>query len=228
MSTNKSKWETILKYKKRFLRQKPFPALPMQYESRMQPILHTGHLMFIRSKFLFLGVVASLEEKNEYTFYALIKSYWENVAAFGYYYLRIADLLEKGLEEEAFSLAGKMSLGGRKYPTEEMIKKVGRQVEEYTLPNVYTMMDKVDKDMKKRSKIQGAILRDLYDEQIAEGGHTTYTGLIIAAKWTKGRNAQIPDVNKKWDSEDKKSLINLAAMSSVIFFMYWEKFEELG
>jgi hypothetical protein len=183
--------------------------------------------MFIRSKFLFLGMVASLEEKNEYTFYSLAKSYWENVAALGFYYLKIERLLNEGNEETAFQLAAKMGLGGRGFPTPEMIANTGRNQEDYTLPNIYTMMDKVDEDFKKRAKIDGAVLRDLYDVQVAEGGHTTFTGLTIAAKWTNDRSAQIPDIRRKWDSRDKASLLNMTNLSTLIFFYYWGKFEEL-
>jgi len=225
--TNKHNWETIYKYEKRFLKQKPFPPLPRTYENKMQPILHTGYLMFIRSKFLFLGMIKSLKEKNEYTFYSLAKSYWENIAAFGYYYLRVSDFLTAGQKEEAFKLARQMGLGGRKFPTEEIVKKTGRKIEEYTLPNIYTMMDKVDKDMRKRSGNEGSILREIYDEQIAEGGHTTYTGLAIARKWSNDKRVQFADLKKGWVKEDKSSLLNLAAMSSLIFFIYWDKFEEL-
>jgi len=200
--------------------------MPRPYENRMQPILHTGYLMFIRGKFLFQGLIASLEEKNEYTFYAIIKSYWEHVAAFGYYYLRISALLNAGQEEEAFLLAAKMGLGGRGFPTEEMIRNKGQNTEDYKLPNIYTMMDAVDKDFEKHLKQKGSMMRELYDEQIAEGGHTTYTGLTIATKWAPDRLSQLPDLKKSWESKDKASLVNLAAMSSTIFFFYWEKFEQ--
>jgi hypothetical protein len=225
--TTKQNWEQILKYKMRFLEQKTFPSLPRPYEKRIQPILHTGRLIFIRNKFLFLGLLRSFEEKDMYLLFSLLKSYWENVAAFGYYYIRISNLLATDNEEKAFELSGKIGLGGRKFPTAEMASKSGHSIEDFTLPNIITMMDVVDKDLQKRSKMDGSVLRTVYDEVIAEGGHTTYTGLIIASKWSPDKKSQLPDLDKKWQKEDKSYLINLFAMSTLIFFVYWDKFEEI-
>jgi hypothetical protein len=224
--TIRRNWSSVKKYEKLFKKRRQFPVLPRDYEKRIQPILHVGYLMFIRGKFLYLGMVKSLEEKNMYVYYSILKSFWEHVAACGYYYTKVLKLLEREEEEEAFLLALKMGLGGRGFPTDDMIKERGQEINNYKLPHIYTMMDYVDDDFKKKLRENDAILRDLYVSQIAEGGHTTYTGLVIAAKWTKDRESQIPDVNKKWNSDDKSSLINLAAMSGLIFFSYWNKFEE--
>src|SRR5918999_3782171 len=98
--TYKENWLTIQKYKKRFLKQKQFPALLNPYEDRMEPVLHTGYLIFIRGKFLFLGILKSIEDRNMYVFYSLLKSYWENVAALGYYYSRVSLLLQNRKVEE--------------------------------------------------------------------------------------------------------------------------------
>ena len=177
--SDKQNWETVKEKREKFLKQKQFPALKNPYSDRMDPIMHTGYLMFIRSKFLFLGLIENIEERNLYVSYAILKSFWENVTAFGYYYLRISSLLEKNNKEEAFSLSKKMGLGGRKFLTEEMVQKKGDTLEDYTTPNVLTMMEKVDEDWKRVLGID-SLFKELYETQIAEGGHTTYIGLSIA------------------------------------------------
>jgi|GEM_PF-5402263 len=225
--TDKQNLELIVEYKNRFLKQKAFPPLPRPYKHKLQPILHTGRLMFIRGKYLFLGTAESFEDKNMYVLYSLLKSYWENVGAFGYYYIKMSNYLDAGKKEDAFYLAGNMALGERKFPTEEMIKKAGHKIEVFTLPNILTMIDLVDKDMKKRSKNEGAILREAYDEVVTEEGHTTFTGLMIASKWAPDGNSQLPDLKKKWKKEDKSYLLNLFAMSSLLFFFYWDQFAKL-
>jgi hypothetical protein len=183
--------------------------------------------MFVRAKYLFSGIQNEFEKKNMYSLYPVLKAYWEHVAAFGYFYLKIKELIENSKEDEAFALAKKMGLGGRGFPTPKMIKEKGYEVDDYKLPHIYTMIDTVDKNFKEHFGENNSMMRELYDEQIAEGGHTTYIGLSIAAKWSKDGLYQLPDLKKSWESKDKASLINIFAMASLIFFYYWDKFEEL-
>ena len=223
--SDKQNWETVKEKREKFLKQKQFPALKNPYSDRMDPIMHTGYLMFIRSKFLFLGLIENIEERNLYVSYAILKSFWENVTAFGYYYLRISSLLEKNNKEEAFSLSKKMGLGGRKFLTEEMVQKKGDTLEDYTTPNVLTMMEKVDEDWKRVLGID-SLFKELYETQIAEGGHTTYIGLSIAGRWLPDKSL-LPDLKRSWTREERSSLLNLAALSSTVFHYYWEKFYKL-
>jgi len=225
--TDKDNWEQIAKSKRLYLEQKQFPALPNPYENRIQPIMHTGYLIFIRSKFIYLGLIESLEKKNLYAALSLLKSYWEDVAAFGYYHLTVSQLLKEGKKQKAFVISRKMALGGRGFLTEKMIKKKGHTMEDFKLPSIYTMMDKVDKDWKKNSKKNISILRELYHAVVAEGGHTTYLGLWISGKWLLNKS-MLADLKKSWTKEENSSILNLAAMSSLIFFYYWDKFQELN
>lgn len=222
--TIKSYWVELKKFEKRFLKEKQFPSLPNPYENRLQPIMHTGYLIFIRAKFLYLGLLKSLQDRNLYAAYSILKSYWENIAAFGYYHLMVSKLTKNGYEEKAFSLARKMGLGGRGFLTEEMVKEKGHEIEDFLLPNIYTMMDKVDEDWKKILKTDDAMLRDFYNSEIAEGGHTTFIGLSIAGKWLPDKS-MLPDLKKSWAKGDNVSILNFADMGTRIFFYYWEKFK---
>lgn len=224
--TNKSNWQILRSYEVQFRKQKAFPALPKSYNNRIQPIMHVGYLMFIRSKFLYLALIKSMEEKNLYAAYSLLKSYWENVAAFGYYYIKISQLIKDNKVEDAFLLAKKMGLGGRGFVTEEMVKKKNQKIEDYTLCNILTMMDTVDKDFKRQLGKDMALFRDFYDREIAEGGHTTYVGLIIAGKWLRD-GSLLPDVKKSWRMLDYGSILNFIATSSIVFYYYWDKFLKL-
>lgn len=214
-------------FKKRYLKRKQFPSFPRPYISRMQPIMHTGYLMFIRNKFLFLGLLKSIEERNLYVSYSILKSYWENVASCGYYYLMISGFLKEGKEEEAFQVSMKMGLGGRGFLKKEMVQKWGDTLEDFTIPSISKMMNIVDGDWKKTLGPDSSLFKGMYDEHIAESGHTTYTGLIIAGKWLPNRS-QLPDVRKSWDRREHLPLLNLVSLSSIVFFYYWEKYLKMA
>lgn len=224
--TNKMLQKQINEYEKRFLKQKQFPPFIRPYTDRIVPINHTGHFIFIRSKFLFLATIRSFDDKNLFASYALLKSYWENVAAFGYYYLRIKHLIDEKNIDDAFNLSMKMRLGGRGFVTEEMAKNKEHSLDDFTLPNIITMMEKVDKDWQKKLGKDINVLSKIYKEQIAEGGHTTFIGLDIAARWLPDRS-QVADIKKSWDRKEYSSVLNLLVLSTKVFFYYWDKFNEL-
>lgn len=222
----KSTENKLLFFEKKFLEQKQFPAFPSPYEDLMVPISFTGNLMFIRSKFLYLGFRNDIKNKNLYSAYTSLKAYWENVATFGYYFIKISNFIEKENKDEAFELSSKMGLGGRGFLNKEMVEKKGKKMEDFFIPSISNMIDLVDKDLGKKMGKKQLIMREPYDEQIAEGGHTTFIGLSICE--IKNHNKSIlPDLNKSWDEEEYKSLINLMSLSSTIFFLYWNNFEEL-
>lgn len=216
----------LLFFEKKFLEQEQFPVFPSPYEDLMIPISFTGNLMFIRSKFLYLGFRNDIENKNLYSAYTSLKAYWENVATFGYYFIKTSNFIEKNNKYEAFELSSKMGLGGRGFLNEEMVKNVGREMEEFKIPKISKMIDVVDKDLGRRFGFKEQIMHKPYGEQIAEGGHTTFIGLSICEIKNKDKS-MLPDLNKSWEEEEYKSIINLMAMSSEIFFLYWKEFEEL-
>lgn len=209
-------------FEKRYLKRKQFPPFTRPYTSRMMPIMHTSYLMFIRNKFLFLGLLKSIEAKNLYVSYVVLKAYWENTATFGYYYLIISKLLSEDQEEEAFQIARKMGLGGRGFLTEEMARKKGHTLEEFTIPSISKMMNIVDGDWKKVLGHDSSLFKQAYDEYLAEGGHTTYTGLNVSTRWLPDKS-QLPDVKKSWDSREYFPLLNYLSLSTKVFFNYWEK-----
>ena len=224
--SDKDNWRNLQNYKSRYLKQRKFPPLPVPYESRIQPIKHTAYLMFIRSKFIYLAFVESLEKKNLYAAYSLLKSYWEDLATFGFYFLRISNLLEEGDEQKAFELSRKMALGGRGFLTEEMVLKKGHKMKDFQIPRISEMIRIVDADLKRNLKKDEFILGDLYHQQVAEGGHTTYIGLWIAGR-RKVDGSGIADINRSWNREENSSILNLGAMATILFFYYWDKFQEL-
>jgi hypothetical protein len=224
--SDKDNWQKLQECKIRYLEQKKFPPLPMPYESRVQPIKHTGYLMFIRSKFIYLAFIESLEKKNLYAAYSLLKSYWEDLATFGFYYIKISRLLEANDEQKAFELSRKMALGGRGFLTEEMVLKKGREMKDFQIPRISEMIRTVDADLKRNLKTEDSILGDMYHQQVAEGGHTTYIGLWIAGK-RKVDGSGIADINRSWNREENSSILNLGVMAAILFFHYWSKFDEL-
>jgi len=225
-NSNKQYWEELNVYKKRFLRQKQFPTLPYPYENRMQPIMHTGYFIFIRNKFIYLGLIKSMEDKNLYAAWSLLKSYWENVATFAYYYIEITELLKRDKIQEAFKLSRKMALGGRKFLTKEMVEKKGHTLADFFVPNISTMLNRIDEEWKK-STGESLAFREFYDTLIAEGGHTTFLGLNIAGKILPN-GSQLPNVKKSWSKDDNSSILNFTSMSSLIFFYYWGKFIKIS
>lgn len=225
--TPKQNKKAIKGFEKQFRSEKSFPSLSVDHKDMMLPIKHTGYLMFIRSKFLFLGILKSFEDRNLFVTYSVIKSYWENVTAFGYYTIKIEKMIKEDRLSEAFNLAKKIGLGGRGFLTEEMVMKKGRSMEDFKIPNIYTMMELVDKDFQKILGIEDSMFRDLYDWQIAEGGHTTFIGLNISGKWSKEGNKLLPDTKRSWNRFEYNSLLNLTALASQVFFIYWAKFKKL-
>jgi len=224
--SDKHDWEELEKYKNHYLGQKDFPSLPRSYESITQPIKHTGYLIFIRSKFIYLAFIEALRKKNLYATHSLLKSYWEDVGAFGYYYLKISELLELGNRQEALELSRKMALGGRGFLTEEMVKKKGRTMEDFFTPRISEMMRVVDADLKRNLMMNESALGNIYHQEIAESGHTTYRGLWIAGR--RKRKSAVADVNKSWEKEENSNVLNLGVMAALIFFHYWRKFEKLS
>lgn len=227
--THASHLRELKEYEKRFLTQEQFPPFSREFKDKIEPILHTGHLLFIRSKFLFLGLKQELKQKNLFAAWSILKTYWENVAAFGFYFLKISYLLKENKKEEAFILSRKLAMGGRGFPSKEMVLNRGDKVEDFWLPNILTMMDLVDNDWQKiTGKKIDSLLRELYETVIAEGGHTTYTGLSISGKWMKNKSFFLPDINKSWSIRGNREVSNLYAMASTTFFYYWNKFERLS
>lgn len=225
--SNKIQWELLNKYKNQYIKQHQFPSFPRPYKDRMIPIMHGGYLMFIRNKYLFLGLINNLEEKNLYAAYAVLKSYWENVATFGYYYLKNSEYLMDNNKEEAFKFSRKMALGGRGFLTKEMVEKEGHTMKDFIVPRISEMMKYVDNNWKKELNSDISLLKELYDQQIAEGGHTTFLGLDIANRWLSD-GSQLPDIKKSYDLEELSSLLNLSVLSTSVFFQYWNEFQKLN
>ncbi len=223
----------IEEYKVRFLTQTNFPPFKKQSQdpdNKLAPFKHTAHLIFIRTKFLFLGLLNEMETKNAFAAFAILKTYWETVAMMGYFILSAQSLLQLGRVDDLNDLSRKLAMGGKKFPTKKMLEDKGLPLEDYILPNVLTMIDKIDKDWNKRFKEGGlkpiSMFREEYDEFIAEAGHPTYMGLYTGGRWLAD-GSLLPDLNKSWSSEDESGIDNYCSLASTIFFDYWNKFLNL-
>lgn len=224
--TVKYNLEKFQEYENRFLKTKQFPASSPDYTNYIVPIMHTGYLMFVRSKFLFLGIKESLVQKNLYATFVLAKAYWEHIATFGYYYLQVKNFLDMQDMKAAFDLSHKMAMGGRGFVTEKMAKEKGRELKDFIIPRISSMIKIVDTDIQKKLGNQEPILESLYFSELAEGGHTTFIGLSIALRKLKN-GFFLADLKKSWNKKDESGLLNLMAMASTIFFFYWDKFVTL-
>ena len=234
---NKTK---VLEYSKRFSGIGPFSGLErnpedVKPENAVIVFNNTAYLIFIRAKYLFVAILNSISspvaERNEFAALVLLKAYWETVAAFGYAVLTMEPLLSTKDYEGIFNLAKRLGLGGKKFPSTQMLDKKGLAQEDFLIPNVLTMMDKIDKDWNKIFKRSGikplSSFSEEYDNFIAEAGHPTYSGLQIAGKWSKDRRTLVPDISKCWEYKDEKMLFNYLALGSTIFFYYWDNFQKL-
>lgn len=193
----------------------------------MPPFKHTVYLIFIRAKFLFLALIEQIKKENAFSAYSLLKSYWETVAVLGYLIINAENFIREGKHDDLIELSHKLTMGGKKYPTKEMLDKRKLSKEKYEQPNVLTMMQKVDKDWNKGFKKDGlapiSSFRQQYDEFIAEAGHPTYLGMQISGKWLPD-GSMLSDVNRSWNENEEFTILNYTALASIIFFSYWDKF----
>jgi len=222
----KVNWQEFYEFDKLYKKQQQFPPLPNPYTDKIQPISHTGYLMFVRNKFLFRGIKASFKNKNLYASYALLKSYWENSIAFGYYIINISQHLKSGNKEYAFKLSRKMALGGRGFVTERMARNKGKTLKDFTLPSIATMMNAIDNVLKTKLKITDSISKELYRSMVAEGGHTTYIGLFICGRMLPNGSG-LADIKKSWSKWEESQILNLVVMASKIFQIFWNRFENI-
>lgn len=218
----------------KFLSEKVFPPFKGggidSADDELIHFKHSMHLIFVRAKFLFLGLLTEIEKENAFAAYAILKSFWETVAMAGYFVLNAEELISKKDYKELFNLSRKLAMGGRKFPSEEMVKKKGLLREEITHPNLLTMMEKIDKEWDKLFKKQGlgkSTFREEYDNFIAEAGHPTYLGMQISGRWLAD-GSLLPDIKRSWTLEEGKTIINYICLAGTIFFYYWVKFRKLA
>ena len=111
----------------------------------LDPLKHALDLIYIRGKFLFFALINEIQRKNAFAAYALLKSFWETTALLGYIVIEADVLIPKKDFHALLRVTRKLVMGGRKFPSDEMVKNKGAKKEEYTQPNLLTMMDRVDK-----------------------------------------------------------------------------------
>lgn len=115
----------IEKYKIKFLTQSSFPPFKktsQDPDNTLAPFKHTAHLIFIRTKFLFLGLLNEIESRNAFSAFAILKTYWETVAMMGYFILSAQSLLQQGKIDELNDLSHKLAMGGKKFPTKKNVR----------------------------------------------------------------------------------------------------------
>lgn len=224
----------ILDFKNKFLAQVQFPSLEKyskkKQKDKLPPFKHTIYLIFIRAKFLFLALTEQIKRKNAFSAYSLLKSYWETVAVLGYLIINAENFISEGKHNDLIKLSHKLAMGGKKYPTKEMLDKRKLPKEEYEQPNVLTMMQKIDKDWNKDFKKYGftpvSSFYQEYNEFIAEAGHPAFLGTQISGRWLPD-GSLLPDVNRSWNENEEFRILNYTALASIIFFSYWDRFIKL-
>ncbi len=222
-------WKEAAEYKEKFNSVDSFPAFPSTTDKNLRAVRTYHHLMrliFLRAKHLYIGILDAVEDDNSYISFTLLKAYWETVAMLGYAYIVAKNYLKKGKFDELAEWTIKHSLGGRKYPSDEMLAEKGYKREDFTQTNLCTWMDTVDKHFSKEvaGEKNFSHLRELYDEFVAEAGHSTFLGLSICEERRKS-GSLTPLVNKTSCFEDDLMTLNNLHLVTTYFFYYWELFQ---
>lgn len=210
---------------------KQFNVTPLKKEKNedLDPLKNSIDQIYIRAKFLFFALTEQIDKKNAFAAYALLKSFWETTALLGYIVVNAEELVPKKEYKTLLQLLRKLIMGGRKFPSDEMVKKKEAKKEEYTQPNVLTMMDRVDKywNLKFKKESFTSHFRSEYDEFIAEAGHPTYLGLQISGRWSKNKSFLTPDQNKSWNKIDEYQIENYLALAGYFLFYFYDRYLKL-
>lgn len=215
---------------KRFQNVSSFPVFkPKTRNNKLDAVRAYHHLMrliFVRAKFIHKDLLQSITNRNSYIAFILLKSYWETVSMLGYSYITASNLIESNDYSELLKWTIKHAMGGKKYPSDEILAEKGRNREEYTQTNLLTQMEKVDKHFNKTigEGLNVSDLKSVYDEFIAEGGHPTFLGLSLCDELQSDGTMKI-DVNKTGYPYDYGMFLNHLVLADIYFFHYWDKFQ---
>lgn len=214
---------------KKFEDYSSFEDFPYRENKNLHSLKAYQHLMcliFVRAKNLHEALIRAIEENNAYVSFLLIKAYWENTAMLGYIYITSRNLISKKDYKSLSDLITKHALGGKGFVTEEMVKRVGTTKEALTQVNLITWMQKVDKDFDREigKGVSFSELEKIYNEFIAEGGHSIFLGLDLCEEKQADGSLRINPKKTAHFNDDKMTYNHLALMDNYFFF-YWNKYQ---
>ena len=188
---------------------------------------HLMDLIFVRSKHLHKPLVDSIRNNNSYISFVLLKAFWENTAMLGYVFVTAKNLMKNKDYTGLLDLAIKNALGGRGFVTDDMLSRSGATREELTQTNLITWMKKVDDNFDRDvAKEKGfSHFEGLYNEFVAECGHSTFLGLSICEERQIDGSVSIDETKTSQHDDDKMSFNHLA-LADNYFFHYWDKHEK--
>jgi hypothetical protein len=223
-------WLESKKFTSRFNSVKEFPAFTYSGNKNLHSIKSYHHLMrliFIRAKHLNKAIVEAIESNNSYTSFILLKAYWENVAMFAYMYIGAENYIKQKEYSPLLEWVIKHALGGKKWPSNEILQKKGMKREDFQQTNLLTWMQKMDKDFDRNvgSGKKMSEFGKVYDEFIAESGHSSFLGLSICEQ-KQDDGSIIPALDKTYQINDDAMTLNYLSISNLYFFYYWNKFCE--
>lgn len=223
-------WKEAKKFLDKFNSIKSFPAFTFSGKKSLHAVKSYHHIMrliFLRAKHLNKALMEAIEKNNSYVSFVLLKAYWENVAMLGYMYVVAENLLAKNDYPSLLDWVTKHALGGKNYPSDEMLQNKGLKREEFQQTNLLTWMEKMDKDFN-RNVGKGKKISEfekLYNEFIAEAGHSTFLGLSLCEE-KQNDGSIIPLVDKTYQYNDDAMTLNHFSLCNIYFFYYWDRFSD--
>lgn len=225
----KELWKESSKVVEKFNSVKNFPPFtPSAGKNNLHAVKAYHHLMrqiFLRAKHLHESLLEAVKKNDSYSSFVLLKAYWETVAMLGYVYISAGNYIKDEKYKELLDWATKHALGGKKFPPDDLIQAKGRTREDFLQTNLLTWMRKMDKDFDKvvRRGKNFSEFEKVYDEFIAEAGHSTFLGLTICEK-RLADGSVVPIVDKTHEPNDDMMTLNHTSLASHYMFYYWNKF----
>ncbi len=227
----KELWGETLKMDEKFSSAKSFPSFTLGGRNNnlnaVKAYHHLMRLIFLRAKHLHKTLLKMIEEDNSYSSFVLLKAYWETVAMLGYVYISARNYIKNKKYKELLDWTIKHALGGKKFPPDDLVQAEGRTREDFLQTNLLTWMRKMDKDFdkvvgkgKKLSKF-----KEVYDDFIAEAGHSTFLGLYICEE-KLADGSVIPIIDRTYQTNDDLTTLNHTSLASHYLFHYWKRFTE--
>jgi len=129
--------------------------------------------------------------------------------------------------KKLLDLSIKNALGGRGFITDDLLEHSRASKEDLTQTNLITWMQKVDADFDKEvgKGKKFSEFEKVYNEFIAEGGHSTFLGLNICEEKKSNGSIRI-DYKKTSQYNDDKMTYNHLALADNYFYYYWDKYNK--
>lgn len=229
------KKKNIENYRKRFLKAKGIIHLrpPEKKPGDVYVLVYSVALhLLVRAKYLFSSTLDAYKKRNAYAGYVLVRAYFETCMALGYLAIKVDKKSKSGDVKSIGQIAYRILQGGKYFPTDEALKKMGRK--RVPAINVYDFIDEVDKDIAKIKKTKGSskpprIHREVYDTVLSEFGHPNHLGLQICSVLRKRKGKTYGEVNLESSTtkKDQDNYLLYLDWGSLIFFHYWDRLNDV-